>query len=413
VTELTGSGLVLQNNGGDDLAISASGTFAFALPVVSGSDYAVTVKTQPSGPAQICSVGGGINGDGTGTVGDANVENVRVSCGLHFAYATNAGDDTISAYAIAAFTGALTPVGTPVATGTSPYTITGSPDKRHVYVVNRTSNDIWAYAVDAVSGALTPTPGSPIATGTDPQALAFDPSGAYLYVANNGSDDLSAFSVNASTGELTPLSPATYATGTGPSAVSVDDSGKFVFVANNGGSNNISVFAISGGTGALTEVAGSPFPADGNPRSLAISPTYGTYLYSANVDGANSSISGFSVNLSTGGLTKLTGSPFPLEVSNYIGIYKEYGDYLFVTTVAGVAGYFASGPLTTVPICSAVAGSNAYSVTIDQMNSVLYVANDGAASISAYKIEVFCDSLTEVPGSPFPAGTNPNFIAIL
>ena len=124
VTELTGSGLVLQNNGGDDLAISASGSFTFATPVVSGSgDYAVTVKTQPSGPAQICSVGGGINGDGTGTVGVADVDGLQVACALHFAYVANAGDDTISVYSIAAFTGALTPTGTPVATGTSPYAI--------------------------------------------------------------------------------------------------------------------------------------------------------------------------------------------------------------------------------------------------------------------------------------------------
>ena len=413
VHELAGSGLVLQNNGGDDLSISTSGTFTFATPVASGSAYAVTVETQPSGPAQTCSVGGGAGGNGTGTIEDANIENIRVLCGLHFAYAANAGDDTLSVYTIASFTGALAAVGTPVATGTSPYAIAGSPDRRHVYVVNQASNDIWAYSIDSMSGALTPIPGSPIATGTDPQALAFDPSGAYLYVANNGSNDLSAYAVNASTGALTPLSTATYATGTGPSAVSIDDSGKFVFVANNGGSNNISVFAISTGTGALAEVAGSPFPADGNPHSLAIAPTLGTSLYTANFDGTNSSISGFSVNSSTGALTKMNESPFALEVSNYIGIYAGYGDSLFVTTSAGVVGYFVGGTPITFPSYSAVAGVNAYSVTTDQLNSVLYVANDGAASISAYKIDDVSATLTEVPGSPFPAGTKPDFIAIL
>ena len=46
-----------------------------------------------------------------------------------------------------------------MATGTSPYRITGSPDRKHLYVVNQVSNDISAYAVDATTGALTPDSG--------------------------------------------------------------------------------------------------------------------------------------------------------------------------------------------------------------------------------------------------------------
>jgi 6-phosphogluconolactonase (cycloisomerase 2 family) len=56
---------------------------------------------------------------------------------------------------------------------------------------------------------------------------------------------------------------------------------------------------------------------------------------------------------------------------------------------------------------------NAYSVAFDQSNSVLYVANDGAASISAYTIDDVGATLIEVPGSPFAAGNMPDFMAIL
>jgi len=45
VTGLSGSGLVLQNGGGADLPISASGTFTFATRMLSGTSYSVTVKT--------------------------------------------------------------------------------------------------------------------------------------------------------------------------------------------------------------------------------------------------------------------------------------------------------------------------------------------------------------------------------
>ena len=409
VFELTGSGLVLQNNGGDDLSISTAGAFTFSTAVANGAAYDVTVKTQPSAPEQTCLVA-----NGTGTIGAEGVANIRIECGLHFAYAANAGDNTLSEYSIDSLTGTLTAVGTPVATGTSPYAITGSPDRQHVYVVNQVSNDISAYAVNAASGALTSIAGSPFPAGTGPQALAFDPSGAYLYVANNGSNNISAYAVNSSTGALTPLSTAMYATGTGPSAVSIDHSGKFVFVTNNGGSNNISVFAITAETGALTPVAGSPFDAGDNPHSLVLTSS-GGFLYTANFNGTNSTISGFHVNSSTGKLTALTGSPFALAVSNYIGIYSGYGVSLFVTTGDSIVGYFIdqTGLLVASPHYSAVTGINAYSLTVDQSHSRLYVTNFGAASVSGYQIDDVGGTLTAVPGSPFPAGNNPAFITIL
>jgi hypothetical protein len=75
VTGLTGSGLVLQDNAGDDLAIAGNGGFTFATPVASGLNYAVTVKTQPGNPVQTCTLG-----SGGGTVSNANITNVAVRC---------------------------------------------------------------------------------------------------------------------------------------------------------------------------------------------------------------------------------------------------------------------------------------------------------------------------------------------
>src|ERR1700730_1225934 len=74
VTNLTGKGLVLQNNAGDSLTVSAAGPFTFATKVASGGTYAVTVATQPTNPAQSCAVTGG---SGAAT---ANVTAVAVTC---------------------------------------------------------------------------------------------------------------------------------------------------------------------------------------------------------------------------------------------------------------------------------------------------------------------------------------------
>jgi hypothetical protein len=75
VTGLDGSGLTLQNNVGNDLAVSASGAFTFTAPLSGGAGYAVTVATQPVSPTQNCTVM-----SGSGTVSSANVTNVVVAC---------------------------------------------------------------------------------------------------------------------------------------------------------------------------------------------------------------------------------------------------------------------------------------------------------------------------------------------
>jgi hypothetical protein len=74
VAGLSGTGLVLQNNSGNNLPVSANGSFTFSTPVASGSTYSVTVYTQPTGPAQNCVVTGG---GGTAT---ANITNIQVNC---------------------------------------------------------------------------------------------------------------------------------------------------------------------------------------------------------------------------------------------------------------------------------------------------------------------------------------------
>jgi beta-glucanase (GH16 family) len=74
VSGLSGMGLVLQNNGGDNLPVNANGTFMFSTPVVSGGSYDATVFLQPSSPSQSCTV---TNSSGTAIT---TIKDVRVSC---------------------------------------------------------------------------------------------------------------------------------------------------------------------------------------------------------------------------------------------------------------------------------------------------------------------------------------------
>jgi hypothetical protein len=50
VSGLTGSGVVLLDNGGGSLPVAASGSFTFGTMVPGGGPYSVTVSSQPSNP---------------------------------------------------------------------------------------------------------------------------------------------------------------------------------------------------------------------------------------------------------------------------------------------------------------------------------------------------------------------------
>src|SRR6202041_2862080 len=124
------------------LSLSSNGEFVFSGSIGNGDAYSVTVSTQPSNPAQTCTVH-----NGSGTINKANVTNVIVSCTQagRFAYVANQGSNDLSAYLIDSATGSLTPIGgSPFAsTGTTPVSLTIDPNGQFLYVVDNASNDVW------------------------------------------------------------------------------------------------------------------------------------------------------------------------------------------------------------------------------------------------------------------------------
>ena len=72
VSGITGS-LVLRNNGADDLAVAASGSFTFATALADNSVYNVTVASLPA--SQSC-----VMANSSGNIAGANVTNVVVTC---------------------------------------------------------------------------------------------------------------------------------------------------------------------------------------------------------------------------------------------------------------------------------------------------------------------------------------------
>lgn len=71
----SGASVVLQDNGTDNLTLTADGSFTFASELASNGIFNVTVLTQPVG--QTCSVA---NGSGTIDTQDDPVDGVAVTC---------------------------------------------------------------------------------------------------------------------------------------------------------------------------------------------------------------------------------------------------------------------------------------------------------------------------------------------
>ncbi|MEO8154465.1 MAG: immunoglobulin domain-containing protein [Rhizobacter sp.] len=73
VSGLTAAGLVLQNNGGDNLKVAANAiSFSFETPIANGSTYSVSILAQPAG--QTCTLQ---NASGTAS---AAVSNIALAC---------------------------------------------------------------------------------------------------------------------------------------------------------------------------------------------------------------------------------------------------------------------------------------------------------------------------------------------
>ncbi len=437
------TGLTVLDNGGDSLPVTGNGTFTFATAPASGQPYAVTVGTQPTGSssAQYCIVP-----SGNGTVTNANIS-VTLTCrnvgqalfavSIWDVRTGNVGD--IVGYTINPASGNLTSaVGSPYAADSQPFAISLDTQNQILYAINNQSNDISTFSISPTTGVLTglhtnpgyPTSGTggilPVGPGNplgglsvlvDPQAPNFVYAGSDS-VPPAGLVDL----FTASAGGVLSAPTPTVA-GNDPLYMTIDPTGTLLF-APELFDNDIWVYGISV-AGALTPVAGAPFPntpaggAASGPAAVAVSPTarylYVAGLYNATVTAYAYDDSGtltalapaytFGTGTGTGGFTP--GDGLAIDPT---------GRFLYVTspvdnTVTQYAISAQTGLLTVVgtPVATGAGPSDA---KIDPSGHYLYVSNYSDGTISEYVIDPGTGELTEDRNSPFQSGFGIQSIAI-
>src|SRR5579864_4660604 len=348
---------------------------------------------------------------------------------LYVAKNESSTPSTVSGYAIDSTTGALSPVpGSPFAAGVNPVSMAVTPSNKFVYAANNGSKNISAYTVNGTTGALTPVSGSPFATGAFPQALVIDPSGKYVYVASQTDNNISAYTIDATTGALNSVPGSPFATSTNefspgstPWAEAIDPSGKFLYVGAVSG--YIVAYTIDLNTGALTMVTGSPFAAGPHPvyssdfRSVAVDPS-GKFLYAVDLGFDNMLV--YMVNGTTGALTEVSGSPFAVGPHPFTVTIDPLGRFVYVTDPheGNVWGYTTDG---TTGALTPIAGSPfasptvPFTVAVDPSGKFAYVADQGSTDdghVTAFAIDGTNGTLAPIPGSPFAAGTEPYALAI-
>ncbi len=363
-----------------------TGALTAGAPVAAGA-YPVSVTVDPSGKfAYVANYGTG------------NIQ--------------NSVSGNVSMYAINHTTGALTAAGTPVATGTNPYSVIIDPSGKfayvtvgHAYVGNFDTIDILAYAIDPTTGALSS--GTVAFTGTGRYSVTVDPSGKFAYVTSYVSNNVSVYSINPTTGALT--AGTAVAAGSAPYSVTVDPSGKFVYVANYS-SNDVSMYSINPVTGALTAV-GTPVAAGSAPYSVTVDPS-GKFAYVANSRSNNVSV--YAINQTTGALT--AGTPVAAGLSpTAIATTPIRNEFAYVVnansnTISAYSINPSTGALVAVgaPVAS---GKYPRNVTVDPSGKFAYVANQGSHDISVYSINP-SDGVLTVGAPVFSGGAGPFSIAV-
>jgi 6-phosphogluconolactonase (cycloisomerase 2 family) len=229
---------------------------------------------------------------------------------------------------------------------------------------------VWAFVIDPTTGSLTTVSGSPYLPDANFYSDVIDQRGKFLYAQSDSG--IHAFNIQSGTGELTEISGSPFSV-SGPFVISalqpanrmvVDQTNHFLYASTNTG---IASFNIDQSSGALTAISGSPFATDvTHPAAIVITPN-NQYLYETRTaDGNNfandGNIYGYTVDLSSGALTPLAGSPFPVaqcpspgvNVPGHGGVpdnmtIASAGKYLYLANCGAFSIDGTTGALTAVP----------------------------------------------------------------
>jgi len=204
--------------------------------------------------------------------------------------------------------------------GNNPAAVNVLPSSNYVYAVNENDATISDFQV-GTSGALTLIATYPV--GVAPNAIASDPTSKFLYVTDGAANQLIGFTIQTNGTLINMQTP--FKTDILPVSVKVDPRGIYVYVANYN-ANDVSAYTIDRGTGNATQIAGSTtYGVDAGPTCVLIEPAEARFVYTSNFLGET--VSGLSLNPSTGALAPVQNTPFKAAGQPTCGAAIAHGNH--------------------------------------------------------------------------------------
>lgn len=308
----------------------------------------------------------------------------------------------------------------PMATGVS---ITADQQSKFIFVADNPSvpstASVHVLAINQSSGNLNEVSGSPFpsviqgGTGRSVGQLVIDPTGSFLYLGLNGvaGPGIETFTVDRTTGALKSMAVVGTSGVNTISRIVVHPSGKFVYA--NGDSVQVFGFAV-GSSGALTPLPGSPFPVAGTLYDMALYPSSGKLLF-AGVKFTNTGQSGFevwSIDGTTGALQETS-----TVASGYLGpgsvlltdpggkfLYNVLGFQIKAYSIDSTTGALTPGLLSVVQVGFTIFGS----ANIDPQGKFIFISGAKGDVIMDCAINSSTGSATQgstAHSLPFSPGT--------
>lgn len=312
----------------------------------------------------------------------------------------------VYAFRVDARTGAWTPVGT-TDVGPNPSFLAVHPNGRVLYVVNEVgdfggaaSGAVRAFAIDRVTGALAPL-GDPVATGgAAPCYVATDATGRLLMVANYVGGSVAAFPIGTD-GRVGARSFLDQHTGHGPRAdrqehahahcVIPDPSGRWAVSADLG-LDRLTVHRVDARAGTLAPASTAAVRAGAGARHLAFHPS-GRALYA--VGELDLTLTTFAFDPATGALSApvvvpLLAAPAP-SGSTAADVHLHPAHRALYVSVRGDDSIvrLALDPATGRPAAGdrvASGGERPRNFALDPAGAFLFAANQGSDAIVAFRV---------------------------
>jgi 6-phosphogluconolactonase (cycloisomerase 2 family) len=283
-----------------------------------------------------------------------------------------------------------------------------------VMVVATYLGGIHGFTVD---GSGAPSPAGP-ALDTDAQfyAVTAHPTGSFVYAADFRGR-VYGYRVNRDDGTLAPVPSSPVVIGGQAVTAAIDPQGRLLYVGNSG-DDLLYVFSIDGTTGALTRVDGSPFALGAVPAGIAFHPTAAlAFVSSAALSAAGGGgIHVFNLDASGRPASEITGSPFYPTLFGGALVMHPSGKFLY-DSAFGVHAYTiapdgALNELQGSPQPGAASDNSAIDIALDPTGQYLYASSNSSGKVTVYGVDATSGAFIHVEGSPFDGGQMPYSAAV-